>query len=488
MQEERRKSNGKVRVISPNLYARSRLLVLSGDALHETTDEPWLTERLLHLIWHYQRIIRDRLATLEGQAVLVLHPGFWNREAGPDFRNAVIRIGAGPSQTGDVELDLDPSGWRHHHHDQNPAYKKVMLHVVWDCDPGLKTPVPTLRLKPVLDAPIQDLRRWLGRNSLKRFAEPLLGQCSAPLKELPEPVVDELLRQAGLVRLQAKASELEARARQVGWELALWEGIFGALGFKHNVWPMRRIAELLPQILTGAQNVVRLQGILLGLSGLLPGEVAGARPSAQQYLRSLWDVWWRCREGFADSILPRAAWQLSGARPANHPQRRLALAAHWIARSDLLPKLEQWFRADLPDRQLLASLHALLGVSEDGFWSWHWTLTSPRLRRSQPLIGPPRVSDLAMNSILPWFWMRAVAGKNDALRGVAEHRYFAWPRSQDNAVLRLARQRLFGAETRRRLKTGAAQQGLLQIVRDFCDHSNALCENCRFPELVREWE
>jgi hypothetical protein len=28
---------------------------------------------------------------------------------------------------------------------------------------------------------------------------------------------------------------------------------------------------------------------------------------------------------------------------------------------------------------------------------------------------------------------------------------------------------------------------LLQIVRDFCEHSNALCESCRFPELVRSW-
>jgi hypothetical protein len=25
----------------------------------------------------------------------------------------------------------------------------------------------------------------------------------------------------------------------------------------------------------------------------------------------------------------------------------------------------------------------------------------------------------------------------------------------------------------------------LQIVRDFCEHSNAVCEQCRFPELVR---
>jgi predicted amidohydrolase len=25
----------------------------------------------------------------------------------------------------------------------------------------------------------------------------------------------------------------------------------------------------------------------------------------------------------------------------------------------------------------------------------------------------------------------------------------------------------------------------MQIVRDFCSHSNAVCEDCRFPELVR---
>ena len=33
-------------------------------------------------------------------------------------------------------------------------------------------------------------------------------------------------------------------------------------------------------------------------------------------------------------------------------------------------------------------------------------------------------------------------------------------------------------------KTASLQQGMLQIVRDFCAHSNALCQNCRFPGLV----
>jgi len=50
--------------------------------------------------------------------------------------------------------------------------------------------------------------------------------------------------------------------------------------------------------------------------------------------------------------------------------------------------------------------------------------------------------------------------------------------------LKLARQRLLAGSPIRALRSAAAQQGLMQIVRDFCEHTNAVCENCRFPELV----
>jgi hypothetical protein len=70
---------------------------------------------------------------------------------------------------------------------------------------------------------------------------------------------------------------------------------------------------------------------------------------------------------------------------------------------------------------------------------------------------------------------------------VAEHRYFNWPAAGDNSLLRMARQRLLGGAKTGTLKGAAAQQGLLQILRDFCDHSNAICENCQFPELARNW-
>jgi len=103
----------------------------------------------------------------------------------------------------------------------------------------------------------------------------------------------------------------------------------------------------------------------------------------------------------------------------------------------------------------------------------------------QPLIGPHRVTDLAINVILPWFWSRAAAGQNDALLQLAEQCYFAWPNSEDNSVLRLTRARLFGSVKSLALHTAALQQGLLQITRDFCDRSNALCHSCQFPGLVK---
>jgi hypothetical protein len=133
-----------------------------------------------------------------------------------------------------------------------------------------------------------------------------------------------------------------------------------------------------------------------------------------------------------------------------------------------------------------SGLLELLQGTPDPFWSWHWNLHAARLDRPQPLLGPQRVTDLAVNVVLPWLQMRAVIGGNQELRKVAEQRYFAWPAAEDNATLRLARARMFG-ETRNHLfRSAALQQGLLQIERDFCQQANALCEHCPFPDLLQQ--
>jgi hypothetical protein len=481
LQKHPLKSNRKV---SPNLYAQWR--ARRAAALLREGSEAAPPERLLQAIWQHQRIARERLRTLDGQPVRVLHPGFWNREAGPDFRGAVVRIGSEPPRSGDVEIDLEPSCWRSHGHDVDAAYRGVMLHVVWKG--SVSSVLPTVVLESALDSPLEELVSDLSGDSASQMPAGLAGQCSAPLKELSEEQREDVLRQAALVRLQVKAAQFSARARSAGWEQALWEGLFAALGYKHNTWPMRWLAEWLPQVMASHSAkpppVRSLQARLLGLGGLLPAELTRRRQVTDAYLRDLWDEWWRERERLSEGVLPKTVWRLSGLRPANQPARRLALAAHWLADRDFFARLEKWFLAPVRDSALPASLLEAIQVGPDDFWSWHWTFGSARMTKPQLLLGSARVTDLAVNVILPWFWMRAAAGKDDSHRSQTEQRYLAWPAGEDNAVLRLARQRLLGGAGRRAFRTAAVQQGLLQIVRDFCDHSNAVCADCRFPDLV----
>jgi hypothetical protein len=454
--------------------------------MHDGGDSP-PPEFILQAVWHQQRVLRERLRTLDGKTVKVLHPGFKNHEAGPDFQGAVIQIEGSATRTGDVEIDLHTSGWRAHGHEHNPAFKDVVLQVIWDGERAVADGLPALALRRVLDSPLAELSSQLGRDSLRSLPETLRGQCCAPLRALSENSLTDLLHQAARARLAAKAAQLHARARQAGWEQALWEGLFRALGYKQNVWPMQGLAESRATWLSLPCAAVACQSRLLGISGLLPSELPRGQGGANAYLRQIWDQWWREREQFSGLILPRSMWRFNSLRPANHPQRRLALAAHWLASGNLISRLETWFTTPQPEPRLADSLMEILQVSRDDFWSWHWTLRSTQLPKPQPLLGAARVTDLAVNVILPWFWVRASEGKNDTLRQVAEARYFAWPRSEDNALLKLARQRLLGGAAACVLKGAAAQQGLLQILRDFCDHSNAICDNCRFPDLVRQW-
>jgi hypothetical protein len=486
-QENPSRSN-RMPILPDSFYAQVRAQCgLATTLLHDERDSP--PERLLQAIWQHQRLRRDELKTADGQPLRVLHPGFGNPESGPDFRGAVLQLGDESPRAGDVEVDIRASGWRSHGHDRNPAFKNVVLHVLWDEDRPVAGAPPSLALRSVLDAPVGELSLLLGAEPARVLPELLRGKCSTPLRELPAERVSELLREAAQVRLQSKAARFQARAKQAGWEQALWEGLFRALGYKHNAWPMQCLAEQRPRWFSQKCAPLQLQSRLFGLSGLLPADLSRTQTqsNADRYLRRIWDSWWRERDEFDGLMLPRLLWRLHGQRPANHPQRRLALAAHWLAAGNLALTLERWCAATLPDAAVSGALLTALHVERDEFWNWHWTFRSARLIKPQPLIGPARVTDLAMNVILPWLWIRAQEGNNDSLQQAVAHRYHTWPAAEDNALLRLARQRLLGGAPRRALRTASEQQGLIQIVRDFCDHSNAICDDCQFPNAVRQW-
>lgn len=447
-------------------------------------------EQLLQSIWQHQRLRRDNLLTADNRPVFILHPGFLNKEAGPDFRGAIIQIGNNPPARGDVEVDLHPGHWHHHHHEGNPAYSKVILQVVWNTVSRKRGPknIPILSLDSVLDSPASELALWLKQEpppSLPSFTD---GKCAAPLSDLAPDDLNALLDQAALFRLQARADQMTARARDVGWDQVLWEGLFRALGYKHNAWPMLRLAELRARWQKPDSSRTVLVARLLGLSGLLPTESTNTRSKSGLYLKRLWDCWWREQDEFSDCLVPGKAWRLAGIRPANHPQRRLALAANWIGQADLPKAIRSWSRDSIKSARLPDSFLTLLTPARDDFWEHHYTLRSKWLVKPAPLIGINRATDIAANVVLPWLWASALKGKGRGVLEEIERRFLTWPKASDNAVLKLARQRLLGDRAQHLSPRLAAQQGLHQIVRDYCNQSDSLCEGCRFPEVVRQFQ
>src|SRR5436309_3502559 len=96
-----------------------------------------VSERSLRRLWQLVQTRKGELLTAAGKPVEVLSPGVPNHDGGPDFRNALIRIG-GILYRGDVEVHLHAGDWLAHAHHRNGKYNGVILHVVLDDDPKLR--------------------------------------------------------------------------------------------------------------------------------------------------------------------------------------------------------------------------------------------------------------------------------------------------------------------------------------------------------------
>ena len=67
--------------------------------------------------------------SVTGDQIDIVQFGTWNREAGPDFSDAAIRINGSDPLKGPIEFDLADRSWETHGHATNPAFDDAVLHV-----------------------------------------------------------------------------------------------------------------------------------------------------------------------------------------------------------------------------------------------------------------------------------------------------------------------------------------------------------------------
>ena len=94
-------------------------------------------EQLLHYVWKHKLFPLTQLTTDIHQEVEIIDPGLHNRNAGPDFFNAKIKIG-GTLWVGNVEIHDKASDWYVHGHDKDERYDNVILHVCGELDVDAK--------------------------------------------------------------------------------------------------------------------------------------------------------------------------------------------------------------------------------------------------------------------------------------------------------------------------------------------------------------
>lgn len=203
-----------------------------------------ILEARIQQVWGLQEFRQGTWFGDGGERIKVLHAGYLNRGAGPDFREARIEID-GTVRVGDVEVHLYREDWWRHHHNTDNRYENVMLHAVLFSG-GAGRPVQTASGRLI---PEWVMGPWL-RLDLETLASGEAGLWGESAPELSEWISGALpgdllyqLRCASHRRWEMKVSVVGGLRRAHGRNDALHRLVLYYLGYPLNRAPFWEMAE-----------------------------------------------------------------------------------------------------------------------------------------------------------------------------------------------------------------------------------------------------
>ena len=421
-------------------------------------------EQLLHYCWKHKMWPMTGMETTDGRVVEVLDPGLHNRNAGPDFFNAKVKIG-GTLWVGNVEIHDRASDWYQHGHDHDPRYDNVVLHVCEVVDRDVQTSsghyVPQMQLQ--VPQNVRDHYDEL----LKTDQYP---PCYRIIPDLTRLMVHSWMAALQTERLERKTQDIRRRADQCGgsWEDAYFVTLARNYGFGINSDAFEQWALSVPlkAVDHHRDDLFQIEAIFMGQAGLL--ELDTVPKHYQQdalndgYFARLRNEYQYLAHKFQMHPMDVAQWNFLRLRPQNFPHIRLSqLANLYYQRKAGLSQLLECTTVD--------QLKTLLSSHVTPYWETHYTFGSLSAKNEKHL-SYGSLNLLMINTAIP---MLFAMGRHRQKEEWCDRAFdlLEQLRPENNHITRMWQQ--CGLP----VQSAGDSQALIQLKKEYCDRRD--CLRCR---------
>lgn len=416
-----------------------------------------MQEAFLHSLWKYKKLNMTQLKTTRGEELQILHTGLHNQtESGPDFFKAEVVIDK-QHWAGNLEIHLKSSDWYAHHHETDPAYDNVILHVVWEDDMSIfrkdETEIPCLELKPYVSKSQIEAYKELFENKSDKWIN-----CESHFNEVDEFKLNNWLERLYVERLEDK-NQLILNVLKVSrnnWDEVGFKLMAKAFGLNVN-------GEAFLQMSSAAdfkvfqkcfQHPVHLEALCFGLCGMLPAE------SEDAYVQKLQKEFDFLKQKFQLNAPAASQVKYFRLRPDNFPSIRLSQFCHLYAEHpQIFSKLIQC--------KTKKELYDLLEARTSAYWETHYSF-GKQSRFKIKKLSKSFKDLLIINTIVPLkFAYQSYKGQLD----FEEHIYpiISSLNSESNRIVKG-----FEKLKPKVSKSALESQALIQLKNNYCDLNRCL--------------
>ena len=431
-------------------------------------------EQLLHYTWKHKLYPLKELTTNDGQRVEIVDPGLHNRNAGPDFFNAKIRIGS-TMWVGNVEIHDKSSDWYQHGHDKDSRYDNVVLHVAAELDTEVMKSngeyVPQLQLS----VPDEVLTHY---DELQKTDE--YPPCYKVIPHLSALIIHSWMAALQTERLEQKTEAIRKRAELCNgsWEDAYFVTLARNYGFGINGEVFEQWAYNIPlnAVAHHRDDLFQIEAIFMGQAGLL--ELDSIPEYYQKdalndgYFAKLRNEYQYLAHKFSMKPIDFKLWRFLRLRPQNFPHIRISQLAN-------LYYQQKAGLSQLIECETLDGLKSVLKSQVTPYWETHYTFgsTSPK---NEKHLSYGSINLLMINTAIPMLFAYGRHTTKEVLCDKAFD-FLEQLKAENNHIIRMWQQ--VGLP----VKTAGDSQALIQLKKEYCDKKE--CLRCRFGyEYLRRKE